>query len=552
MDEAMRDISPPNADDTVDWWRGAVIYQIYLRSFRDTTGNGIGDLPGIIEKLDYLASLGVDAIWICPFYKSPMQDFGYDVSDYRAVDPTFGTLNDFDLLVDETHARGLKILIDLVIGHTSEQHAWFRESRRDRTNPQADWYVWADPNPDGTPPNNWLSVFGGPAWTWEPRRGQYYLHHFLPCQPHLDLHNPEVQAQMLEVAEFWLRRGVDGFRLDAAQAYFHDRDLRDDPPAAPGRQTPGVPAGNPYGLQRHVHSINRPESVGFFRRVRALLDDHPGTAAVAEIFGNESPSAIADYTKGSDRLHMAYTFDLLSAPLSAAGIREIVDTAGHGPEDGWPSWAFSNHDVQRAVSRLGGGRADAALAKLLMALLLSLRGSACIYQGEELGLPQAALSVDQLRDPYDRAFWPSVAGRDGSRTPMPWTAAAEHGGFSDTEPWLPVIAEHRARAVDRQDNDANSVLNAYRRFLAWRKNHPALRRGDIRFRNTEEPLLAFERRTPGERLVAVFNLDNEPRETALADLSDWRPIEGHGFFSERTNDVLRLPGFGAFFATTGN
>ena len=549
MELSVAELGAARATDRLDWWRGAVIYQIYPRSFCDSSGDGIGDLNGITARLDYVARLGVDAIWISPFYKSPMKDFGYDVSNHRAVDPIFGQLSDFDRLLGEAQRRGLRVLIDLVLSHTSDEHPWFKDSRSDRSHPRADWYVWADPKADGTPPNNWLSVFGGSAWTWEPRRGQYYLHHFLAGQPDLNFHNPEVQDAILAEVEFWLERGVDGFRLDAAHAYFHDQALRDNPALV--IESPaigGAPFNNPHNCQQHVYSMDRPESIAFLRRLRALFDRYPGTTSIAEVNTNDALSTVAEYTKGGDRLHMGYTFNLLSEDFSAAHFRGTVGYLEDRIEDGWPCWAFGNHDVTRAVSRWGGPEADERFAKLLLALLLSLRGSICLYQGEELGLPEAALSFEQLQDPYGKAFWPDFQGRDGCRTPMPWTVS-ERGGFTSGEPWLPLPAAHLASAVARQDPDPGSVLNACRRFLAWRRNRPALQRGEIRFLDTEESLLAFERRLGDAGLIAVFNLGGEAVVTSVTDRPGLQALDGHGFASRIERGRLHLPGFGAFFGS---
>ncbi len=301
-----------------DWWRGAVIYQIYPRSFRDSDGDGIGDLPGILEKLDYVAGLGVDAIWISPFFKSPMADFGYDIADYRAVDPMFGTLEDFDRVLQRAHALGLKVMIDQVLSHTSDQHPWFQQSRQSRDNPKADWYVWADAKPDGSPPNNWLSIFGGVAWQWEPRRGQYYLHNFLTSQPDLNFHNPDVRRAVLENVEFWLQRGVDGLRLDAINFCFHDRLLRDNPPKPPElRVGRGFSPDNPYAFQYHWHNNTQPENLAFLEELRALMDRYPGTAALGEISSEDSLATMDEYTRAG-RLHMCYSFDLLTEDASAA------------------------------------------------------------------------------------------------------------------------------------------------------------------------------------------------------------------------------------------
>ena len=370
-----------------DWWRGAIIYQIYPRSFADSNSDGVGDLPGITDKLDYVASLGVDGIWISPFFTSPMADFGYDVSDYRDIDPLFGTLADFDKLVEKAHSLGLKIIIDQVLSHSSDQHAWFKESRSSRDNPKADWYVWADPRPDGTPPNNWLSIFGGSAWEWDSKRQQYYLHHFLSSQPDINFHNTEVRKELLDVMEFWLKRGVDGFRLDAVNFFYNDKDLRDNP-ANDGPAPNNVPASNPYARQKHIYDITQPENLTYMEEIRALMDRYGATTTVGEI-GDDNPlKTMAEYTEGGNRLHMVYSFDLLADTFSPAFIRDTVETLNNNIGDGWPCWAFSNHDVTRAVTRWEKD-APAELhderAKLLLVLLTTLKGSVCLYQGEELG-----------------------------------------------------------------------------------------------------------------------------------------------------------------------
>lgn len=336
--------------DTKAWWRGGVIYQIYPRSFMDSRGDGIGDLPGVTEKLDYVASLNVDGIWLSPFFTSPMLDFGYDISNYRDVDPMFGTLDDFKALLAKAHRLGLKVMIDQVISHTSDQHAWFQESRQDRTNPKADWFVWADPKPDGTPPNNWLSIFGGPAWTFEPRRQQYYMHNFLTSQPDVNFHNPEARQAQLDNMRFWLELGVDGFRLDTVNFFFHDKELRNNPPVPKGEaKTLGAPDSNPYTWQRHVYDLSRPENLDFLKDLRALMDEYPGTTTVGEI-GDDNPlERMAEYTAGGDKLHMAYTFDLLNKPHSAAYLREVIERFQRLAGDAWPCWATSNHDVERSA-----------------------------------------------------------------------------------------------------------------------------------------------------------------------------------------------------------
>ncbi len=493
-----------------DWWRGCVIYQVYPRSFQDTTGDGTGDLKGVIGRLAYIASLGVDAVWLSPFCRSPMADMGYDVSDYCDVDPLFGTLADFDALLAEAHRLGLKVIMDLVISHTSDRHPWFVESRASRDNEKADWYVWADARPDGSAPNNWLSVFGGPSWEWDSTRRQYYLHNFLAAQPDLNFHNPKVTDALLDAARFWLERGVDGFRLDTVNYYFCDRFLRDNPPA--DTRVAGLASdANPYLYQWHLFDKTRPENLGFLKNFRDLLNGYSGRASVGEV-GDEGRSleTVAAYTAGGERLHMCYTFDLLGPEFSPAHIRSRVEASERMVRDGWICWAFSNHDVNRHASRFAGpGRGTDEVAKLAISILTALRGSLCLYQGEELGLTEAELTFEQLRDPYGIRFWPGFKGRDGCRTPMPWNAGAVHAGFSTATPWLPVPDEHRARAVDVQDLSPESVLNHYRRALAFRAAHPALREGSIRFLESADTVLAFVRETVAQELLCLFNFGGE-------------------------------------------
>lgn len=529
------------------WWRGAVIYQIYPRSFLDANGDGVGDLPGIIERLDYIAALGVDAIWISPFFRSPMADFGYDIADYRDVDPLFGTLADFDRLLARAHALGLKVVIDQVLSHTSIEHAWFRESRQDRTNPRADWYVWADPREDGTPPNNWMSLFGGVAWQWEPRREQYFLHNFLADQPDLNFHNPEVQQATLDNVRFWLDRGVDGFRLDAINFCFHDRQLRDNP-AKPveKRVGRGFSPDNPYAYQYHYYNNTQPENLPFLEKLRALLDAYPGAVSLGEISSEDSLATTAEYTRNG-RLHMGYSFELLVDDYSVDYIRGTVSRLETAMTEGWPCWAISNHDVERAVTRWGGHPANPRLARMLVALLCSLRGSICLYQGEELGLGEADVPFEALQDPYGITFWPNFKGRDGCRTPMPWIDAAQ-AGFSAGTPWLPIPAEHRTRAVSLQEGDPDSVLSAFRAFLAWRRTQPTLRVGGIRFLDSAEPVLMFERSHEGQTLLLAFNLSDQQARHPLP-AGDWQPVELPGpDAGTMVRGELVLPAHAAFCA----
>jgi alpha-glucosidase len=530
------------------WWHGAVIYEIYPRSFLDTNGDGVGDLPGITRRLDYIASLGVDAIWIAPFFRSPMADFGYDVSDYLSVDPLFGSMQDFDELLARAHALGLKVMIDQVLSHTSIEHAWFKESRSSRDNPRADWYVWADARPDGSPPNNWLSIFGGVAWQWEPQRGQYYLHNFLTSQPDLNFHNREVRRAALDNVRYWLDRGVDGLRLDAINFCFHDIKLRDNPPKPPAEHASrGVCPANPYAFQYHYYNNTQPQTLTFLQELRALIDRYPGAVTLGEIASEDSLATMAEYT-ARDRLHMAYSFELLTEEFSAAHIRATVANLEAKMTEGWPCWAISNHDVQRVVSRWGNDGSPQHLANQLTALVCSLRGSVCVYQGEELGLTEANVAFECLRDPYGIAFWPNFPGRDGCRTPMPWDASP-HSGFTSGEPWLPVPPEHQALSVARQGEDRHSVLNGFRAFMRWRKTHPALLWGDIQFVDTPEPVLAFTRRHENTTVFAAFNLANDPIEIDLPDIGTLRQIESAGLIEgEILGARLRLPPHGVIFA----
>lgn len=489
------------------WWRGAAIYQVYPRSFADTNGDGIGDLPGITAHLDHVAALGVDGVWISPFFTSPMADFGYDVADYRGVDPVFGTLADFDALVARAHALGLKVIIDQVWAHTSDRHAWFAASRAARAGPHADWYVWADPRADGTPPNNWQSVFGGPAWTWDARRGQYYLHTFLKEQPQLNVRLPAVQDALLDVARFWLDRGVDGFRLDAINHAIADAQLRDNPPAPDD----GRLRTRPFDFQRKLHSQSQPEMLPFLERVRALLDGYGGRFTVAEVGGEDSHAERQAFTHGGRRLDTAYGFDFLYAPaLTPDAVRAALASWPGAAGEGWPSWAFENHDAPRAVSRWAAPADREPFARMKMLLLAALRGNVFLYQGEELGLTQVEVPFDRLRDPEAIANWPLTLSRDGARTPMPWRSDVPGLGFSTAEPWLPFGPDHAAMAVDVQQADAGSLLHWTRAVLALRRARAALRVGDIAFVDAPGSLLAFERRAAGERLLCLFNLSPHP------------------------------------------
>ncbi len=492
-----------------DWWRGATIYQIYPRSFQDDDGDGLGDLPGITRRLDHVAALGVDAIWLSPFFPSPMHDMGYDVSDYCGVDPRFGSIEDFDQLLAKAHRLGLKVIIDQVLSHSSDRHPWFLESRASRDNARADWYVWADPQPDGTPPNNWQAVFGGGAWEWEPRRRQYYFHNFLKEQPDLNFHTPAVQDALLDTMRFWLERGVDGFRLDTVNFYTHDAELRPNPPrkADWGGDFPV----NPFDMQTHVYSRTRPENLRFVERMRGLTDSFDARTLVGEVgeAGDRALEIMAEYTAGDGRLHMAYSFDMLGSTFTARHFRHEVETFFRHAPDGWPCWSFSNHDVVRHVSRWAAPGDEDAVARLCIALLASLPGTICLYQGEELGQTESELTYEELTDPPGIRFWPEPKGRDGCRTPMVWEAGAPAAGFSTGRPWLPVKPPQAARAVDRQEGDPDSILAAYRSTLAFRRSRPELRQSPAAFLDLPEPVLGFERGDGDNRTLCLFNLGRE-------------------------------------------
>ena len=544
--EALSDNNPSVLASDPDWWRGAVIYQIYPRSYQDSNGDGIGDLQGILQRLPHIASLGADAIWISPFFTSPMLDYGYDVSDYKNVDPMFGSLADFDRLVERAHALGIRIMIDLVLSHTSDQHPWFAESRVSQDNAKADWFVWADAKPDGTPPNNWLSIFGGSAWEWDTSRLQYYMHNFLREQPDLNFHNMDVQNALLDVARYWLERGVDGFRLDTVNFYVHDAQLRDNPPVEKGKASEIAPSVNPYTWQNHLYSKSQPENLAFLEKLRAVMDEFQDITAVGEVGDDQKGLEIqAEYTQGTNRLHMCYGFDFLSEPFpTGTRIAEVLNRFGEKAADSWACWAFSNHDVTRHTTRWN--LSDEA-QKLYLAVLLSMRGSVCLYQGEELGLGEADIAFEDLQDPYGIKFWPKFKGRDGCRTPMAWSSNAPNGGFSDGKPWLPVAAEHAARATDAQEADAQSMLNFYRSMIAYRKTRPALIKGTFKLVAAEEDFFAVIREHDGKTMFCGFNLSDAPRPVDLPE-GAWI-IDSDAPFDVNKNEAgLTLPAWSAVFA----
>ncbi len=492
-----------------DWWRGAVIYQIYPRSFLDNSGSGIGDLKGITQKLEYIASLGVNGIWISPFFKSPMKDFGYDVSDYRDIDPLFGDMEDFDKLLEKAHSLNLKIIVDLVLSHTSEEHPWFNDESK------KDWYVWADAKENGDPPNNWASVFGGSAWQWSEKYQQYYLHNFLKEQPDLNFHNVEVRSAMLDICKFWLDKGVDGLRLDVCNFYFHDKDLRDNPPREHGAQYATQFEGDtPYSAQQHIYDKSRPENLDFIADLRKLADSYPNRVLIGEI-GDDHPYKLAqEYTAENKYLHTTYNPHMMSGTqkeLTEDLIREPIESffEGRQMDETCPSWAFSNHDVVRAASRwFELYKHNPEFSKMLIALLGCLPGSVFLYQGEELGLPEAKIPFELLQDPWAKETWPKWQGRDGCRTPMVWEGDSANFGFSCADKtWLPIPDSHKNLHVQAQENDKTSVLAFTKKFINWRKNKPELVNGNYKFNNTNHSkIIDLSRYNKTNETSCIFNL----------------------------------------------
>jgi len=468
-----------------------IVYQIYPRSFQDSDGDGIGDLRGIIRRLDYLAQLGVDALWLSPIQPSPQSDFGYDISDYCAVDPIFGDLASFDELADGVRSRGMQLVLDLVVNHSSDQHLWFLDSRARGS--KADWYLWADR------PNNWASVFGGSGWTWDERRQQHYFHSFLPSQPDLNWHEPALRQAIAEVMRFWLDRGVTGFRLDVFNCYYKDAQLRDNPRRL-------HPAGLAYKYlgQRHVYDRDRPEMADALRMMRQLMDEEPGRFLVGETLDEDPEYARAATYVGPDKLHLAFNFRLLRSRWSAPAFRKAI--LAWSEQTDWPTWVLSNHDFPRPFTRhggiSGGGRHGAARARLCAILLCCLRGSPFLYYGEELGMAEGRIPFSRIQDPPGRRFWPFYRGRDGCRTPMQWDGGPQ-AGFSGVEPWLPVNPDWREKNVAAQSADPSSALSTYRDLIRLRKEQPALHSGTMRLGEEHPQLLTWTR---GENVQVVLNM----------------------------------------------
>lgn len=508
---------------TEPWWKGAILYHVYVRSFFDSDGDGHGDLPGVMAKLDYIQSLGVDGLWLSPIHPSPNRDWGYDIADFEGVQADYGTPDDFQALLDAAHERGLKVVLDEVLSHTSDVHPWFVESLTGgKDGPKAGWYVWADPQEDGTAPNNWLSVFGGPAWAYQPARRQHYHHKFLRQQPKLNWRDPGAREAALSVLDFWLAKGVDGFRLDVAGTFLHDAALTSNPPVPPAERT-GLNWSHAGNLQFHHFDSNLEENVETLDVIRRRVDAYDDRFVFGEF--SEEEARCGAYLTPADGLHSGYTFVMLLArKLQPSFVTNHYATLASYP-DHWPTISFSNHDVPRTVSRFGGKHATPDLAKMLFALLVMLKGTTLIYQGEELGLPQANLTRDQLRDPVGDLYWPYDGGRDGCRTPMPWTAGPQMG-FTEGEPWLPPAAEHRGLSVAEQEADEDSALAFSRMVIALRNATPALKLGEIDFVHTDAPLIAFTRRHGDDAVICVFNLSADPQVFAHPSLAraDLLPI----------------------------
>jgi alpha-glucosidase len=494
------------------WWQKGVIYQIYPRSFADASGDGVGDLRGIISKLDYLEWLGMDAAWISPFYPSPMADFGYDVADHCNVDPLFGTLSDFDELLEGAHRRGIRVIIDFVPNHTSDEHPWFVESRSSRDNPRRGWYLWRDPAPDGGPPNNWESVFGGgSAWEWDERTGRYYLHTFDVKQPDLNWRNPEVREAMYGVMRFWLERGVDGFRIDALSVCIKDDQLRNNPPN-PGWR-PGDP---PWDRQRRVYSDDRPEVLDVVREMRAVADEYEGDRVLIGELYLPLERLMAYYGMELDRVHLPLNFGLLLLPEwdpdAVVSLVERYEAAL--PEGAWPNWVLGNHDNPRIASRLGPARVRAA-----QMLLLTLRGTPTCYYGDEIGMHDVEIPPELVRDP--QGINNPGYGRDPARTPMQWDTSL-NAGFcqKNVEPWLPVAEDHEAVNVEAQQNDPRSMLALFRRLIALRRELPALTVGSYRaFDTGDGSVQAYLREHGKQRVLVVLNFGPERRVVGLSGAS---------------------------------
>jgi alpha-glucosidase len=486
------------------WWQRGIIYQIYPRSFMDSNGDGVGDLPGIIGKLDYLTWLGVDAIWLSPIYPSPMADFGYDVSDYTGIDPLFGTLADFDALAAQAHARGLKVMLDFVPNHSSDEHPWFVESRSSRDNPRRDWYIWRDPAPDGGPPNNWLSYFGGSAWAWDAATGQYYLHLFDTKQPDLNWRNPAVQSAMLDALRFWLDRGVDGFRVDVIWLMIKDEQFRDNPP------NPNfLPEHRPLAALLPIYSGDQPEVHDIIAMMRRLLDSYEQRMMVGEIY-LPIERLITYYGVNGSGAHLPFNFQLIGMAWNARVIGAAIDAYEAAlPPDGWPNWVLGNHDQHRIASRVG-----AAQARVAAMLLLTLRGTPTMYYGDEIGMRNVDIPAELAHDPQEKGHPGLGIGRDPERTPMQWDASP-NAGFSSGRPWLPLADDYATVNVAAEREDPRSMLMLYQRLIALRRAAPALEIGGYAPVPAGGDVLAYLRQAGEQRFLIALNLGHQDQAIEL-------------------------------------
>ena len=515
---------PASGDGTTHWWQRAIIYQIYPRSYQDTDGDGIGDLEGVRRRLDHLAMLGIDTIWLSPIFPSPMADFGYDVADYGDIDGRFGTMADFDRLIADVHARGMRLILDFVPNHSSDQHPWFVTSRASRKNPKRDWYIWRDPAPGGGPPNNWMSHFGGLAWTLDPATGQYYLHSFLKEQPDLNWRNPQVEQAMFDVLRFWLRKGVDGFRVDVIWCLIKDEQLRDNPPNPDWK--PGM--SDRERLQS-IYECDRPEMMGLVEKMRGVLDAYPGDRLLIGEIYLPLDRLVAYYGPGLRGAQMPFNFLLIGAQWSADAVGRIVaDYNATLPAGAWPNWVLSNHDKSRIDTRIGP-----AQARVAAMMLLTLRGTPTIYYGEEIGMLDTPIPPDRIEDPSEKRQPGLGLGRDPERTPMPWDSSPT-GGFTTGRPWLP-LGDHATINVASETRDAGSMLALYKGLIALRAAHPALVGGTIEAIAWSDGMVTYERRLGAARLKVVLNLTAAPRNAegfGRVLLSTTREREGEAVSGE--------------------
>lgn len=495
------------------WWKHGVIYQIYPRSFYDANGDGTGDIPGITAKLDYLKDLGIEGIWLSPINVSPMFDFGYDISDYNDIDPVFGNQTDFEHLLDEAHSRGIRIIMDLVMNHTSHLHPWFKESASSKDNPKRDWYIWKDPV-KGRVPNNWMAAFGGRAWEFDKKTGQYYLHLFLAEQPDVNWRNPGLKKAMFDMVRFWLDKGVDGFRLDVCNFFIKDALFRSNPFGI------GPNAPRPYDLQDHIYDRDQPETHVILKEFRSILDGYPERMSVGEIAvedpGGNHDIASSYYGNGDDELHLVFDFSHMNVKWGAdVFYRRIREWLTHIPAGGWPCHVFNNHDQFRSMSRYAKGPESIPRAKVIAAMLLTLKGTPFIYYGEELGMRNGKIPKKMLHDPVGIKYWPFHPGRDPERTPMQWSSAP-NAGFSPAPPWLPVNSDYETVNVETELNDRNSILNLYKDLIAVRKSRPALERGEwVPVIEAKNDVIAYKRIYENEELMVVLNFSNASRKAGL-------------------------------------